>query len=82
MNAQPTPRPTAPQPSTSEAALNGRLTALAAQRDQAMNLNAILTGELAHLHNELQLAHARIAQLEGGEFATEGARESSLAIVK
>jgi hypothetical protein len=74
-----------PQPASSPAAINGRLTALAAQRDQAMNLNAILTGELAHLHEELKVAHARIKELEsrhGGEFATEGARESSPAIVR
>jgi hypothetical protein len=53
-----------PQPTNSPAAINGRLQALAAQRDQAMNLNAILTGELAHLHEQLQLAQARIKELE------------------
>lgn len=70
------------QPANSPAAINGRLSALMAQRDQAMNLNAILTGELAHVREELKAAQARIDEGRGGEFATEMARESSLSIVR
>jgi hypothetical protein len=72
-----------PELKPSDAALKGRMAALAHQRDVALNENVMHMGEIAHLQEQLRMAHERISELtRGGEFATEGARESSLSIVK